>query len=195
MMARPTTARRVAMLNNKGGVGKSGTTARLAEGLAKAGKRVLVVDMDPQGNSSGMLGWRYDPKLKQPTISQAIKANTDPNEALGCARAVFQPIGWECTGRDGLSHALEPLAPVLRPLGIGVWQQNEHTGEDISPLQELGVSCFHPLVDSRTYFWYHHTQADTFDKVEPQSLRENSASMAALALFLCERPRVSRDLR
>jgi cellulose biosynthesis protein BcsQ len=37
-------ARRVAIVNNKGGVGKTTTTVRLAEGLAKEGKRVLVVD-------------------------------------------------------------------------------------------------------------------------------------------------------
>ncbi|MEV5605698.1 ParA family protein [Streptomyces sp. NPDC052299] len=121
MMTRPTTARRVAMLNNKGGVGKSGTTVRVAEGLAKAGKRVLVVDMDPQGNSSGMLGWRYDPQLKQPTISQAIKANTDPNEALGCARAVFQPIGWKCTyaERIQIAPARLPLENRMSEAGIG----------------------------------------------------------------------------
>ncbi|MFJ7424096.1 ParA family protein [Streptomyces uncialis] len=126
MMARPAAdarriARRIALLNNKGGVGKSGTTTRLAEALAKAGKRVLVIDMDPQGNSSGMLGWRYDPELKQPTISQAIKANTDPNEALGCARQVFQPIGWKCSyaERIQIAPARLPLENRMSEAGIG----------------------------------------------------------------------------
>lgn len=83
-------ARRVAFVNNKGGVGKTTMTVRLAEGLAKEGKRVLVVDMDPQGNASEMLGWRYDPEAQQPTISQAIKADQE-----GAARKVLQPIGWD----------------------------------------------------------------------------------------------------
>ncbi|MGW3091571.1 ParA family protein [Streptomyces sp. NPDC001108] len=120
------TARRVAMLNNKGGVGKSGTTIRLAEGLAKAGKRVIVVDMDPQGNSSGMLGWQYDPKVKQPTISQAIKANTDPNEAPGCAREVFQPIGWKCSYAERIQVAPSrlPLENRMSEAGIGgAWRR------------------------------------------------------------------------
>jgi chromosome partitioning protein len=83
-------ARRVAIVNNKGGVGKTTTTVRLAEGLAKEGRRVLVVDMDPQGNASSMLGWVDDLEMKKPTISQAIKADRE-----GAAAEVVQPIGWD----------------------------------------------------------------------------------------------------
>ena len=48
-------AKRIAIANHKGGVGKSTTTMMLAEGLALSGYRVLVVDMDPQATSSRML--------------------------------------------------------------------------------------------------------------------------------------------
>lgn len=56
---RLSTRRVIAVMNSKGGVGKTSVTANVAGVLAASGKRVLVLDLDPQGNLGRDLGYRY----------------------------------------------------------------------------------------------------------------------------------------
>ncbi len=60
---RLSTRRVIAVMNNKGGVGKTSVTANVAGVLAVSGKRVLVIDLDPQGNLGRDLGYRYEEGL------------------------------------------------------------------------------------------------------------------------------------
>ncbi|MFI8903908.1 ParA family protein [Streptomyces virginiae] len=87
-------ATRVAIGNNKGGAKKTTLAVRLAEALARAGKKVGVVDFDPQGNASRRLGWKDDPQAPKLTAAEAIEYDDNQLVHQGQAASVWQPIGW-----------------------------------------------------------------------------------------------------
>lgn len=82
--------------NDKGGVSKSQLTVQLAAALARAGKRVLVIDLDPQANTTRRLGIDWDPNEPFATMSEVIKADevgVGAGAVLGCgwSRADGEP--------------------------------------------------------------------------------------------------------
>jgi len=100
------------------------------------------------------------------------------------------PVGLNFKGKSELKEMLAPVAAVLQQSGAGGLTMVDHCGADIEPMEKAGVPAFSPIQDSRFYFNYHHTAADTLDKIVPRELAENSAvvAVAAYALANSERP-------
>jgi hypothetical protein len=79
-----------------------------------------------------------------------------------------------------------------KPVSHSAWtedvlQNSRHWPAARAPLIPLyfrGVPAFAPIQDTRKYFDYHHTSADTLDKVNPQELRENIAVVSVLSYAL-----------
>ena len=96
------------------------------------------------------------------------------------------PTGIYYAGKPELGAWLRPVAQVLDPIGAAMLSLSPETGEDIAGLTLDSVPSFAPIQDSRFYFNYHHTAADTFDKVNPKHLNENAAIMAVLSYALAD---------
>jgi carboxypeptidase Q len=100
------------------------------------------------------------------------------------------PIGLNMKAKPEVKKILAPVAAILQESGAGILSFTEHAGADIEPMDKAGVPTFAPIQDSRFYFNYHHTAADTLDKIVPKELAENSAviAVAAYALATMKQP-------
>ena len=70
----------IAVANQKGGVGKTTTTVNLSACIAQAGKQVLCVDLDPQGNSTSGLG--VDKEAPEYSIYDVLINDVAPAQAV-----------------------------------------------------------------------------------------------------------------
>ena len=91
------------------------------------------------------------------------------------------PVGINLKAKPEVEKLLAPVAEILEHSGAGALTLVEHIGEDTRPMEEAGVPAFSPMQDSRYYFNYHHTAADTLDKIVPRELQENAAVIAVAA--------------
>ena len=68
----------IAITNQKGGVGKTTTTVNLGVGLARMGKRVLLIDADPQGSLTISLGVKWPYHQDRQCEKRTADGNTEP---------------------------------------------------------------------------------------------------------------------
>ena len=152
--------RRIAIVNQKGGVGKTTTTVNLGAALARAGRRVLVVDLDPQGNLSTSLGVEigegepssYSVLIGERELAECIVPTAQKGLSLVPTNIDLSGAELELAGMQEREYRL------LR--AVDAWEQRSLEREGLSPAEyvlfdcppSLGLLSLNALVAAREVF-------------------------------------------
>ena len=168
-------------IDDGAGVAVAMEAAHLIEELHLHPKRTIrvIAWMDEENGGRGHDAYAKQHAAEMPNHAAAIESD------LGAGH----PMGFVVKINPSAAPLLRPMLEVLRSTGCTALRQTDYSpGSDISPLVKAGVPGFAPMQDSRTYFNYHHTAADTLDKIVPRELQENAAATAVLAYTLANLP-------
>jgi carboxypeptidase Q len=167
-------------LDDGAGVVVAMETAHLLQQLNLRPKRTLrvIAWIDEETDGAGSAQYRKDNRSDFHNHIAAIESD------VGAAH----PLGFVATMSKAAAEALKPVQTVLSSIGATVFQETSQPPgiTDIAPMSEEGVPLLGILQDMRKYYDYHHTAADTLDKVVPSELRENAAVMAVIAYALAD---------
>ncbi len=163
-------------IDDAAGVAVSMEVANLIQKLRLKPKRTIrvVAWMNEENGSAGSKQYAKDHG----------KEISNHFAAMEIDEGADHPLGINIKATPDVKKMLAPVAAILQESGAGMLNLVEHCGADIEPLEKADVPAFSPIQDSRFYFNYHHTAADTLDKIVPKELAENSAVVAVLAYAL-----------
>ncbi|HEX8816813.1 MAG TPA: M20/M25/M40 family metallo-hydrolase [Terriglobales bacterium] len=166
-------------LDDAAGVAVAMQTAQLVQQLHLHPRRTLrvVAWMDEEDGGRGNEVYAKDHHTEFSDYTGAIESD------FGAGH----PLGFEARIKPDALPLLRTVQDVLSSFGANVITlTNRSPGADIQSLGEAGVPTFGITQDARTYFHYHHSAADTLDKVDPVELQQNAAAMAVLAYALAD---------
>lgn len=168
-------------IDDGAGVAVAMQVANLIKQLKLRPKRTIRVIAWMNEENGLMGGITYTQARKAEIINHVAAIESDTGAG--------HPVGFSAHASAKAIEMLRPLSAILQASGAGIVQQAQGAqGADISLLDAAGVPTFAPIQDTRTYFNYHHTAADTLDKIVPRELAENAAVMVTLAYAIANLP-------
>jgi carboxypeptidase Q len=161
-------------IDNASGVAMTMETMRVIAELGVQPKRTIraVLFMNEEFGLSGarVYAAAYPPETHYAAVESDAGAGA--------------PEGFITSVNAATVDRLLPAVQSLAAIGAARFEHSPSTGADTSPLVSKGVPGFGVRPDARLYFAYHHSAADTLDKIDPRHLQENAAAMAVLTWVL-----------
>lgn len=118
-------------------------------------------------------------------VKDEEKSLDDHVLAMESDAGVFDPVGFGFSGSERAYEILSEIGSTLAPIESGEVTKGGG-GADIGPLMQDGVPGMGLIVDGTRYFWYHHTAADTMDKLDKEDFNECVATMAVFAYAVAD---------
>lgn len=172
---------RVAFWTNEENGGAGGRAYAKWVGATPAATHVAAIEMD--GGAEKPTGFGFGPV----------------GQGLGGARRRALPPGAEAPpitapASDAALARVAEIGTLLEPIHASAIRRGGG-GSDIAPLMEAGVPGFGMSTAGTHYFDWHHTEADTFDKINRQDFKDCSAALAVMAYVLADMPERISDIK
>jgi carboxypeptidase Q len=164
-------------IDDGAGVAVAMEAAEVLQKLHLRPRRTLrvIAWMDEESGGSGSQTYSKDHTNDFPKHIAAIESDS------GAAH----PLGFEVRMSSNAADLLRPAMNVLESFGATALEPSTYPpGADIAGMSMAGVPALGLRQDGRKYFDYHHSAADTLDKIVPTELRENAAAMAVMGYAL-----------
>jgi len=166
-------------MDDGGGVVVAWEAVRLLKRLGLKPKRTIRVVGWTNEENGGRGGQAYRDAHKTEVEKHVLAIESDGG--------VFKPQGFSFSGSDAALDVLKEIASLLARIDAGTIVKGG-AGADVGPIVALGVPGLGLNVDGTKYFWYHHTEADTIDKLDPNDMARCVATMAVMAYVAADMP-------
>jgi carboxypeptidase Q len=107
--------------------------------------------------------------------------------AIEADLGVFHPASFGFSGSDSALAIVRSVGRLLARIGADTISKGGG-GTDIEPIMARGVPGMGLNAEGTRYFWYHHSDADTVDKLDPREMAECVAAMAVMAYIVADLP-------
>ncbi len=164
-------------MDDAGGCVAAWEAVRLIKELGLQPKRTIRVVMWTNEENGLRGGNAYRDNYKNELENHILAIESDGG--------VFNPEGFGFSGSDEARAIVQDIAGLLEPIGSN-FIGDDGGGADIGPIMKEGVPGMGLKVEGSKYFWYHHTNADTIDKLDKNEFNRCVATMAIMAYVVAD---------